>query len=86
MSKEIRNVDCVIEVHDARIPITGRNPLFKDAMIGPKPHILLLNKIDLADMTCELQIDRELKNQGIDKIFYTNLMDDPKSFNKVRTF
>ncbi|XP_052568978.1 mitochondrial ribosome-associated GTPase 1 isoform X2 [Peromyscus californicus insignis] len=50
MQSSLKLVDCVIEVHDARIPLSGRNPLFQE-LLGLKPHLLVLNKMDLADLT-----------------------------------
>ncbi|KAL1130819.1 hypothetical protein AAG570_012060 [Ranatra chinensis] len=47
MQQKLRSVDCVIEVHDARIPYSGRNPNFKNTVTGLKPHILVLNKMEL---------------------------------------
>lgn len=44
MQKRIGEMDCVVEVHDARIPLTGRNPLF-DRQAKMRPHILILNKV-----------------------------------------
>ncbi len=41
-------IDAVAEVVDARIPISSRNPDLKD-IIENKPHIILLNKCDMAD-------------------------------------
>ena len=41
-------VDAVCEIVDARIPESSRNPELSDILSG-KPHILLLNKSDLAD-------------------------------------
>jgi ribosome biogenesis GTPase A len=41
-------VDAVIEVCDARIPVSSRNPLLGE-IISAKTRILLLNKKDLAD-------------------------------------
>uniref|UniRef100_A0A4W2IJ02 Polyamine oxidase n=1 Tax=Bos indicus x Bos taurus TaxID=30522 RepID=A0A4W2IJ02_BOBOX len=49
MQSSLRLVDCIIEVHDARIPLSGRNPLFQETL-GLKPHLLILNKMDLADL------------------------------------
>nr|XP_040569858.1 mitochondrial GTPase 1-like isoform X3 [Lepeophtheirus salmonis] len=40
--------DCVLEVHDARIPLSGRNVDFKRTLTGVRPHILVLNKADLS--------------------------------------
>lgn len=47
MQTKLRSVDCIIEVHDARIPFSGRNSNFKYKISGVKPHILVLNKVDL---------------------------------------
>lgn len=41
-------VDAVTELLDARCPISSRNPELHD-IIGNKPHIVLLNKCDMAD-------------------------------------
>ena len=41
-------IDAVAEVVDARIPVSSRNPDLKD-IIENKPHIILLNKCDMAD-------------------------------------
>lgn len=41
-------VDAVVEILDARIPMSSRNPEM-DRMIGAKPRLLLLNKCDMAD-------------------------------------
>ena len=48
MEKEIRNVDCVLQILDARIPIASRNPDI-DAICGNKPRMIVLNRIDMAD-------------------------------------
>lgn len=45
---ELRLVDLVYEMVDARIPASSRNPDI-DALLEGKPRILLLNKADLAD-------------------------------------
>ena len=41
-------IDAVAEVVDARIPISSRNPEISEIISG-KPHIILLNKCDMAD-------------------------------------
>lgn len=48
ISENLKLVDMVIEVLDARIPISSRNPIIRD-IIGSKPRIIILNKSDLAD-------------------------------------
>lgn len=44
----LKMIDVVVEILDARIPFSGRNPNFDD-IIKNKPRLLVLNKSDLAD-------------------------------------
>ncbi len=45
---DIKLVDLVVELVDARIPLSSRNPDIKDIING-KPHLLVMNKSDIAD-------------------------------------
>ncbi|XP_056387199.1 mitochondrial ribosome-associated GTPase 1 isoform X2 [Hyla sarda] len=75
MRAKLSKVDCIIEVHDARIPLSGRNPLFKE-YLGIKPHLLVLNKLDLADMSHQKRIVSQLEKQGVQKVIYTDCFRD----------
>lgn len=44
----LKLVDMVVELLDARIPLSSRNPNIDD-VLGNKPRIIVLNKADLAD-------------------------------------
>lgn len=44
----LKLVDVVVEITDARIPFSSRNPCFDD-ILGRKPRLVVLNKSDLAD-------------------------------------
>lgn len=48
IQNNIRYIDVVVEILDARIPLSGRNPNFND-ILKNKPRIIVLNKYDLAD-------------------------------------
>lgn len=74
MQTKLKSVDCVIEVHDARIPVSGRNPQFEKRLgtNSLKPHLLILNKMDLIDMSNKNRIMRYYADQGIDNIIFTN--------------
>ena len=48
MQKSISLVDLVIEVVDARIPVSSKNP-YLDKLWSRRPRIIALNKADLAD-------------------------------------
>ena len=45
---DLKQVDAVCEIVDARIPVSSRNPDI-DAICGDKPRIVILNRMDLAD-------------------------------------
>ena len=48
MEADLKQVDAVCEIVDARIPVSSRNPDI-DAICGPTPRIIVLNRMDLAD-------------------------------------
>ena len=48
MEQDLKLVDAVCEIVDARIPMSSRNPDI-DSMFGSKPRIIILNRMDLAD-------------------------------------
>ncbi|XP_029403824.1 mitochondrial ribosome-associated GTPase 1 isoform X1 [Mus pahari] len=75
MQSSLKSVDCVIEVHDARIPFSGRNPLFQE-LLGLKPHLLVLNKMDLADLTEQQKIVQRLEEKGLNNVLFTNCVKD----------
>uniref|UniRef100_A0A2K6PHG3 Mitochondrial GTPase 1 n=1 Tax=Rhinopithecus roxellana TaxID=61622 RepID=A0A2K6PHG3_RHIRO len=75
MKSSLKLVDCIIEVHDARIPLSGRNPLFQETL-GLKPHLLVLNKMDLADLTEQQKIMQRLEGEGLKNVIFTNCLKD----------
>lgn len=48
IKEQLKLVDAVAEITDARIPVSSRNPDIPE-LIGDKPHIIVLNKCDMAD-------------------------------------
>ena len=48
MEEDVKLVDLVAEVVDARIPISSRNPDI-DAMVGSRPRLIIFNRADQAD-------------------------------------
>jgi len=61
----LKIVDIVIEVVDARIPISSRNPIIDD-IIKNKKRIIILNKSDLSDSSANANWVKFLKNQDND--------------------
>jgi ribosome biogenesis GTPase A len=48
VTEKLKLIDIVIELIDARLPASSRNPMI-DEIISHKPRLMLLNKADLAD-------------------------------------
>ena len=66
-------VDLIIEIVDARIPRSSRNPDI-DAMVGDKPRLVILNRRDLADAAATKRWRAALEQKG-----YAVLETDSKS-------
>ncbi|MBT6177874.1 MAG: ribosome biogenesis GTPase YlqF [Deltaproteobacteria bacterium] len=49
VEENLRRVDIILELLDARVPAASRNPLISELTLG-KPRLILLNKSDLADV------------------------------------
>ncbi|MEG1072502.1 MAG: ribosome biogenesis GTPase YlqF [Oscillospiraceae bacterium] len=61
---DLKNVDMVAELIDARIPIASRNPDI-DAIVGDKPRLVVLNRADQADPAANKAWTAYLRNRGI---------------------
>ena len=64
MQENIKLIDLVIELVDARIPLSSRNPDI-DKLAAGKFRIVLLNKSDLADPACNRQWVQYFEQQQI---------------------
>ncbi|MDD4565401.1 MAG: ribosome biogenesis GTPase YlqF [Eubacteriales bacterium] len=65
IQENLKIVDLVIEVVDARIPLSSRNPVIDD-LIKNKNRIIILNKSDLSDSSANADWVKFLKKQGND--------------------
>ena len=72
LSENLKLVDIVIEILDARIPISSKNPDI-DKLVLNKPKIVVLNKSDLADMTVSKKWEKYFKEKGQKVIFVDSL-------------
>lgn len=65
--EEIQNnlklVDIILEIIDARIPESSRNPMLAE-IIGQKPRIIIMNKSDLADEDMNKAWVNKFRNQN----------------------
>ena len=64
LADQIARTDLIIELCDARLPFSSRNPDL-EKMIGNRNHILFLNKADLADPNMTEQWLKVFREQGI---------------------
>ena len=63
IQKNLKLVDLIIEVIDARIPISSRNPIIDD-LVKNKQRIIVLNKSDLSDESANADWAEELRKDG----------------------
>ncbi|XP_053839810.1 mitochondrial ribosome-associated GTPase 1 isoform X1 [Vidua macroura] len=75
MRLALRRADCLVEVHDARIPLSGRNPALQEAL-GIRPHVLVLNKMDLADARRQPAVLEQLRQRGCSHVVFTDCQRD----------
>lgn len=60
----LKMIDVVVEILDARVPYSGRNPNFDD-ILKNKPRLLVMNKADLADKNRTNQWIEWYRLQGV---------------------
>lgn len=63
LEEQLKWVDIILELADARLPISSRNPLLNQ-LLGTKQRLLLLNKSDLADKARTNQWISKLSKEG----------------------
>lgn len=64
IKEKIKLVDVAVEIVDARIPVSSRNNDIKE-IISNKPHLIVLNKSDLADEKHTQEWIKYYKRNGI---------------------
>ena len=77
---DLKQVDAVCEIVDARIPMSSRNPDI-DAICGSKPRIIVLNRMDLADPAATKKWVAYFKKKGMAVV-----MTDCKSRRGINSF
>jgi len=70
ISEHLRLVDVVVELLDARIPQSSRNPEI-DSIVRDKPRVIALNKSDLSDPEMNSKWKNYFAKKGI-SVIYTN--------------
>lgn len=64
ITKQLSLIDVVIELLDARIPISSANPMIAE-IVGDKPRIVALNKADLAETAQTTLWINHFRSQGL---------------------
>ncbi len=64
MEADLKLVDAVCEIVDARIPVSSRNPDI-DSICGNKPRMVILNRLDLADPDATNRWAQYFKKKGM---------------------
>jgi len=86
LTEKLKIIDLVIEVVDARAPLSTKNPDF-ERMFKTKSRILMLNKKDLADERVTKLWVEYFKDQGLSVMDFCATRDNPilllKQINKV---
>lgn len=80
MKSNLKLVDAVVEILDARIPYSSSNPEM-DYLVGGKPRLILLNKSDAADETVNSMWIDYYKRKGV-----SVLATDCRSGRNVKKF
>ena len=67
MKANLPLVDVVVEITDARVPASSRNPEMKN-LVGGKPRVVVLNKCDMADEALTAEWIEYYRSKGIKAI------------------
>ena len=65
LQENLKMIDVVVEILDARAPLASRNPDFEDLFAG-KARVVLLNKSDLADSNATKRWITHFNQRGIE--------------------
>lgn len=71
LAEQLSRVDVVVELCDARLPFSSRNPDL-DAMTRGKKRLLILNKSDLAEENATKAWQREFRERGLDVMAFSS--------------
>lgn len=63
IQEKLKLIDIAIELLDARVPISSRNPMVDEILLG-KPRLIILNKSDLADPRMNEQWKQYFEHEG----------------------
>ncbi|OQR77248.1 mitochondrial GTPase 1-like [Tropilaelaps mercedesae] len=82
VERHLAKVNCVIEVHDARAPMSGRNSKFLERLRFSRPHLLVLNKSDMIPKRTVPHLVKKIVDT--ESISSAPLHDDPVFCSAIR--
>ena len=78
MEENIKIIDLVIEILDARIPLSSKNPDI-DTLAKNKMRLIILNKADLADETANKAWVSYYEKKGVPVLLYNSKSNEKKT-------
>ena len=63
IDENLKLIDVVVEILDARVPVSSRNPDF-DTLFASKPRVVVMNKFDLADERATAAWEKWYRDNG----------------------
>ena len=63
IAEQLKNMDAVCEILDARVPLSSRNPDVEE-LTKEKPRLIVLNRVDLADPAATRAWNAYFKSRG----------------------
>jgi mitochondrial GTPase 1 len=71
LQQGLHHIDMVVEVRDARIPLTSVNPIW-DRVLGRRERLVLYNKADLANPNFVVPLSRGVLHHRNEHVLFTN--------------
>ena len=85
IAENLKLCDIVVEILDARIPASSKNPMI-DELLRDKPRLVLLNKSDIADRDINEQWMAHYKSAGVHAMLFcaVNSRGNKEVLNRIR--
>ncbi len=78
VGNQIKRVDVVLELRDARLPITSQNPDLQNLLIN-KPSLILFNKSGLADPNQIKKWESKLINESTKHFLFVDVKKEKRT-------
>ena len=72
ITDNLKLVDVVVELLDARIPLSSANPILPE-LLGNKPKVIALNKSDMADANVTAKWIQYFKDNGVEAVAVSSI-------------